>query len=313
MADADDREKGREWFEKVMGFPAPPLQGDAFLDLTLEHLFANVWSRPALGVKERRIATLVVLMCLGHEATLKLHLGAALKTGQLTRRGARRAGGPRGALRGLAGGRGREPGGARASAPSATRRRPVAEARAAGSLRARAQRRARPRRSHAERTAETRALLMDAVVESIAEVGLARTTAPEIARRAGVTWGAVQHHFGGKDGMLVASSTTPSAASRSGWRGSRSRAPRLEERAALFIDRAWEHFASAHYRSTYEILLHYLGREDARRRGATGATACRATGTASGAASSPTRACAARRHYVLQHTRSRCSRGSPRR
>jgi 4-carboxymuconolactone decarboxylase len=84
MGSAGDREKGREWFEKVMGFPAPPLQGDAFLDLTLEHLFANVWSRPALGVKERRIATLVVLMCLGNEATLKLHMGAALKTGQLS-------------------------------------------------------------------------------------------------------------------------------------------------------------------------------------------------------------------------------------
>jgi 4-carboxymuconolactone decarboxylase len=84
MAGAGDREKGREWFEKVMGFPAPPLQGDAFFDTTLDHLFANVWARPALGVKERRIATLVVLMCLGHEATLKLHLGAALKTGQLS-------------------------------------------------------------------------------------------------------------------------------------------------------------------------------------------------------------------------------------
>src|SRR5262245_3496718 len=84
MAESDDRKKGREWFEKVMGFPAPPLQGDAFFDVTLEHLFANVWSRPALGVRERRIATLVVLMCLGHEATLKLHLGAAMKTGQLT-------------------------------------------------------------------------------------------------------------------------------------------------------------------------------------------------------------------------------------
>ena len=35
-------------------------------------------------MKERRIATLVVLMCLGNEATLKLHLGAALKTGQLS-------------------------------------------------------------------------------------------------------------------------------------------------------------------------------------------------------------------------------------
>ena len=84
MAESDDRRKGREWFEKVMGFPAPPLQGDAFFDVTLEHLFANVWSRPALGVRERRIATLVVLMCLGHEATLKLHLGAAMRTGQLT-------------------------------------------------------------------------------------------------------------------------------------------------------------------------------------------------------------------------------------
>jgi 4-carboxymuconolactone decarboxylase len=84
MSKADDRKTGREWFEKVMGFPAPPLEGDAFLDVTLEHLFANVWSRPGLGVRERRIATLVVLMCLGHEATLKLHLGAALRTGQLT-------------------------------------------------------------------------------------------------------------------------------------------------------------------------------------------------------------------------------------
>ena len=84
MADADDREKGREWFQKVMGFPAPNLAGDPFYDTTLEHLFAKVWSRPALGVKERRIATLVVLMCLGHEPTLKLHLGAALRTGQLT-------------------------------------------------------------------------------------------------------------------------------------------------------------------------------------------------------------------------------------
>jgi 4-carboxymuconolactone decarboxylase len=84
MGESDDRKKGREWFEKVMGFPAPPLEGDAFFDVTLEHLFANVWSRPVLGVRERRIATLVVLMCLGHEATLKLHLGAALKTGQLS-------------------------------------------------------------------------------------------------------------------------------------------------------------------------------------------------------------------------------------
>ena len=37
-----------------------------------------------MSVRDRRIVTLTVLICLGHEATLKLHLGAALRTGQLT-------------------------------------------------------------------------------------------------------------------------------------------------------------------------------------------------------------------------------------
>jgi 4-carboxymuconolactone decarboxylase len=84
MADSEARRRGREWFAEVMGFPAPPLEGDPFYDVTLEHLFANVWARPGLGVKERRIATLVVLMCLGNEPTLKMHVRAALETGQLT-------------------------------------------------------------------------------------------------------------------------------------------------------------------------------------------------------------------------------------
>jgi AcrR family transcriptional regulator len=60
------------------------------------------------------------------------------------------------------------------------------------------------RRTHAERTALMRERVMLAVVEVIADVGFARTTAAEIARRAGVTWGAVQHHFGDKDGILMA-------------------------------------------------------------------------------------------------------------
>jgi len=105
---------------------------------------------------------------------------------------------------------------------------------------------------------------MDAVVESIAEVGLARTTAPEIARRAGVTWGAVQHHFGDKDGMLVSVLDDSFRRFAEGLEGIPLEGTSLEKRAGLFIDRAWEHFGSAHYRSTYEILIHYLGREDAR-------------------------------------------------
>jgi AcrR family transcriptional regulator len=110
------------------------------------------------------------------------------------------------------------------------------------------------------RTAETRAKLIAAVVQSIAESGLARTTAPEIARRAGVTWGAVQHHFGGKDGMLVAVLDDSFRRFAERMESIPLEGTRLAERAALFIERAWEHFSSPHYRSTYEILLHYLGR-----------------------------------------------------
>ena len=106
-----------------------------------------------------------------------------------------------------------------------------------------ARRSAQPRRSNAERTAQTRARLMDAVVESIAEVGLARTTAPEIARRAGVTWGAVQHHFGGKDGMLVSVLDDSFRRFAERLEGIPIEGTSLEKRAALFIDRAWEHFA----------------------------------------------------------------------
>jgi len=119
---------------------------------------------------------------------------------------------------------------------------------------------AKPRRSHAERTAETRAKLIAAVVESIAETGLARTTAPEIARRAGVTWGAVQHHFGGKDGMLVAVLDDSFRRFAALMASIPAESASLAERAALFVDRAWQHFSSPHYRSTYEILLHYQGR-----------------------------------------------------
>jgi AcrR family transcriptional regulator len=115
----------------------------------------------------------------------------------------------------------------------------------------------RPRRTHAERTAETRAAIMGAVVESISELGFKRSTASEIARRAGVTWGAVQHHFGGKDGILDAVLEDSFARFAERLSDIGAAGASLEERAELFVDRAWEHFGGAHFRSTFEILQHY--------------------------------------------------------
>ena len=125
----------------------------------------------------------------------------------------------------------------------------------ASASRAPAARRSRTRRTQAERTAATRERILAAVVESIAEVGFQRTTANEIARRAGVTWGAVQHHFGAKHGILEAVLEESVARLADRTAGIPAEAP-LATRVELFVLRAWEHFSSAHYRSMLEILLH---------------------------------------------------------
>jgi len=51
------------------------------------------------------------------------------------------------------------------------------------------------RRTQAERSASMRARLLDATIECLHDLGYARTSTPEIARRAGVSRGAQLHHF----------------------------------------------------------------------------------------------------------------------
>lgn len=53
----------------------------------------------------------------------------------------------------------------------------------------------RVRRTQEERSASTRALLLDATIACLSELGWARTTTTEIAERAGVSRGAQLHHF----------------------------------------------------------------------------------------------------------------------
>jgi len=62
----------------------------------------------------------------------------------------------------------------------------------------------KPRRSQAERTAETRHALLDATLDALVEVGFKGTTTTEVARRAGVSVGALQGHFPTKVGLLTA-------------------------------------------------------------------------------------------------------------
>src|SRR3954469_15504374 len=59
------------------------------------------------------------------------------------------------------------------------------------------------RRTQAERSATTRAALLDATVASLVEVGYANTTTTGIAERAGVSRGAQMHHFPTKADLVA--------------------------------------------------------------------------------------------------------------
>lgn len=122
----------------------------------------------------------------------------------------------------------------------------------------------RVRRTHAERSAATRATILAAVIDVIARDGFQGLTAQRLAQRSGLTWGAVQHHFGGKDALLLA--VLEDSFERFAERLERVdvAGTSVAARAALFVDLAWEHFRSRHYRATFEILLNYLGREASR-------------------------------------------------
>src|SRR6476620_5052805 len=63
---------------------------------------------------------------------------------------------------------------------------------------------ARTPRTQQQRRDETRRALLDAAVESLIEVGFARTTTLEVQRRAEVSRGALLHHFPSKTELLVA-------------------------------------------------------------------------------------------------------------
>lgn len=63
---------------------------------------------------------------------------------------------------------------------------------------------AKSRRTQAERAAHTRSALLDATLAALVDVGFKGTTTNEVARRAGVSVGALQGHFPTKITLLTA-------------------------------------------------------------------------------------------------------------
>ena len=79
----DVRRKGLAKMKEVYGWEMPDLPGDYFA-LTVDHLFADIWSRPGLEMRDKRLITLSVVAALGLPELAEIQVGAALQNHEMT-------------------------------------------------------------------------------------------------------------------------------------------------------------------------------------------------------------------------------------
>ncbi len=86
MPDDDRFQRGAEMLKKVYagGVIVPPEGAMAFSDLMLKSLFAEVWTREELSIRDRRLILLGVIGALGEKDTFAIQAKASLKNGELT-------------------------------------------------------------------------------------------------------------------------------------------------------------------------------------------------------------------------------------
>lgn len=84
--DRERFERGLARYREVYGDDAVAFgPGDsAFFDLMMAQLFGEIWSRPGLGIDQRRLLVMGVLAAQAKWDTLQIQLARALATGELT-------------------------------------------------------------------------------------------------------------------------------------------------------------------------------------------------------------------------------------
>jgi 4-carboxymuconolactone decarboxylase len=86
MSDSDRWERGAEKIKDVYAgdVVTAPKGAMAFSDIMLETLFAEVWTRDVLSMRDRRLILLGAILALGESMTFEIQAKAALKKGELT-------------------------------------------------------------------------------------------------------------------------------------------------------------------------------------------------------------------------------------
>jgi len=82
--DQERRARAARSYREVTGSdPLPPV--DAYLETTLDAVFGDVWTRPGLARKLRRIVSLTCAACDGAAVAYESHMRAALESGDVSR------------------------------------------------------------------------------------------------------------------------------------------------------------------------------------------------------------------------------------
>ena len=85
MSAKDRRQIGEEKIKEVYaGDVIVPGEGYAFSDIMLETLFAEVWTRDTLSMRDKRILLLGMIAAQGEGMTFKIQTKAGIKNGELT-------------------------------------------------------------------------------------------------------------------------------------------------------------------------------------------------------------------------------------
>ncbi|MBB4632670.1 carboxymuconolactone decarboxylase family protein [Sphingosinicella soli] len=86
--DEDRQKKGKAMFDAVYGgITAIPedSEDDPFITLMLDNLFAQIWSRDAMSIRDRRLVIIGIAAAMGEEFIFETQARAALTKGELTR------------------------------------------------------------------------------------------------------------------------------------------------------------------------------------------------------------------------------------
>ena len=78
------RRKGLEKMNEVYSWEMPNIEGDPYFDLTVDHLFGTIWTRPGLSMRDKRLMTLAVVTALGEQGLAEVQVNAALANGELS-------------------------------------------------------------------------------------------------------------------------------------------------------------------------------------------------------------------------------------